>query len=474
MEPCPTVCQIPGCETTQDEVDAEISTFLFDYCATCKRQRNGNLCGCPYPCTLTFRTAMLQRIHELLEIPLSPDRKSIKVCFKHSSLITQAREAVNSTKNIRASSATAQKFFRIKYKSYNEVILLRGIRSLSSLFHDVIFLCCDGKSVSVNSLLVSSLSKYMKDALRDSSYSFSLPDVPSEDLELFFKYLITDPSRIALSASTEEMIKIHKIARLFCVYQFTPQEVAKSENNDLESSEMSDNEAVIEDTEEEMEVEFQGPVEEVSSTRPDPIYLNAEANMYTCIICSQTMNKSVDIIDHYEKNHGRRAGLDCDLCEEEPPHRQYFPNPVSLGNHRLEQHGTFDELTNCDLCPEPCFTKQRLDSHIKVCHLNEYELSVCDLCGARFPRDTYLNKHHLAEHAGTEIIANEFICIYCDLRFDNLEKLNEHTEAVHYLGSWSSEEPPEKRPALSAKPPEKPIAYAKKSTKVNEIQLHVI
>ncbi len=80
MDPSsPVVCQIPDCTTTQAEMEAELKSFLSGYCSICKRDRDGKLCGCAYPCALTFRAKMLVKIHELLGIEKPADRRAIQV-----------------------------------------------------------------------------------------------------------------------------------------------------------------------------------------------------------------------------------------------------------------------------------------------------------------------------------------------------------------------------------------------------------
>ena len=49
------------------------------YCSICKKDRNGKLCGCAFPCALTFRAQMLSKIHELLGIDRPQDRRAIQV-----------------------------------------------------------------------------------------------------------------------------------------------------------------------------------------------------------------------------------------------------------------------------------------------------------------------------------------------------------------------------------------------------------
>ena len=75
----PPVCQIPDCTTTQAEIEVELSTFLASFCSVCKKDRGGKLCGCAFPCSLTFKSQMLNKIHELLGISKPPDRRAIQV-----------------------------------------------------------------------------------------------------------------------------------------------------------------------------------------------------------------------------------------------------------------------------------------------------------------------------------------------------------------------------------------------------------
>ena len=78
----PIVCQIPGCTTTQMEIEAELASFLNSFCAMCRKDRGGKLCSCAFPCSLTFKSQMLVKIHELLGLEKPPDRRAIQVMSK--------------------------------------------------------------------------------------------------------------------------------------------------------------------------------------------------------------------------------------------------------------------------------------------------------------------------------------------------------------------------------------------------------
>ena len=86
------VCQIPGCRTSQGEIEAELQTYLGGYCNQCQKEREGRLCGCAFPCSLTFKGQMLGKIHNLLGIPVPQGMKAVQVCYKHPELLKQARE----------------------------------------------------------------------------------------------------------------------------------------------------------------------------------------------------------------------------------------------------------------------------------------------------------------------------------------------------------------------------------------------
>ena len=76
------VCQLPGCRVTQKDVETALAEYLEGYCMVsqisnlcyteymsryfnhllfsifvqkCARKRDGSLCGCPFPCSLTFK-----------------------------------------------------------------------------------------------------------------------------------------------------------------------------------------------------------------------------------------------------------------------------------------------------------------------------------------------------------------------------------------------------------------------------------
>jgi len=86
------VCQIPGCKTSQGEIEAELQTYLGGYCQACEKEREGRLCGCAFPCSLTFKGQMLGKIHSLLGINVPQGMKAVQVCYKHPELLKQARE----------------------------------------------------------------------------------------------------------------------------------------------------------------------------------------------------------------------------------------------------------------------------------------------------------------------------------------------------------------------------------------------
>ncbi len=77
--PSPVVCHVPDCLTTQAEIEAELKAFLSGYCAICKKGREGRLCGCAFPCSLTFRAQMMKEIHQLLGVDRPAERKAIQV-----------------------------------------------------------------------------------------------------------------------------------------------------------------------------------------------------------------------------------------------------------------------------------------------------------------------------------------------------------------------------------------------------------
>ncbi|XP_059081890.1 uncharacterized protein LOC131879551 [Tigriopus californicus] len=69
---------IPDCTTTQGEIEVELNHFLASYCSICKKDRGGKLCGCAFPCSLTFRSQMLLKIHDLLQMEKPAKRKTIQ------------------------------------------------------------------------------------------------------------------------------------------------------------------------------------------------------------------------------------------------------------------------------------------------------------------------------------------------------------------------------------------------------------
>ena len=68
------------------EIEAELASFLNSFCAMCRKDRGGKLCSCAFPCSLTFKSQMLVKIHELLGLEKPPDRRAIQVMSKKKKL----------------------------------------------------------------------------------------------------------------------------------------------------------------------------------------------------------------------------------------------------------------------------------------------------------------------------------------------------------------------------------------------------
>jgi len=87
------VCELPGCGVTQKDVETALGEYLDGFCVKCGKKRDGSLCGCPFPCSLTFKGQMLDKIYQLVGKEVPTEAKSIQVCFKHPELLRLARDA---------------------------------------------------------------------------------------------------------------------------------------------------------------------------------------------------------------------------------------------------------------------------------------------------------------------------------------------------------------------------------------------
>jgi len=101
------VCQVPGCTTTQALIESELENYLAGFCSQCNKPREGKLCGCAFPCSLTFKGQMLHRIHDLLGLEVPSGMKSIQVCYRHPELLRKAREACIAVRDQEESGKTA-------------------------------------------------------------------------------------------------------------------------------------------------------------------------------------------------------------------------------------------------------------------------------------------------------------------------------------------------------------------------------
>ncbi len=134
---------------------------------------------------------------------------------------SDGREEVRAQRKSTAMSSKAkEKFLKVHYQNYDRRILkpeLRRIMSKSYLY-DVLFVCRDGDAVAANSLVMGSMSPFLRTLLLTETPAVDrlrlvmMPDVNAADLELFNRMLFNE--RGIEKATIVEMRKIKAVASL--------------------------------------------------------------------------------------------------------------------------------------------------------------------------------------------------------------------------------------------------------------------
>lgn len=109
----------------------------------------------------------------------------------------------------------------------------------------------------------------------------------------------------------------------------------------------------------------------------------------------------------------------CEKCERE-----------ILGKRNYQRHlQTHEEDPNkrrpykCDICKDTFTREDSLKSHLKLCHENDSELTLCEKCGKTFNSVRNLNRHLLTH-------ANErpYKCSTCQKTFSMWSYLKTHSK----------------------------------------------
>ncbi|XP_045540822.1 zinc finger protein 585B [Papilio machaon] len=165
-------------------------------------------------------------------------------------------------------------------------------------------------------------------------------------------------------------------------------------------------------------------------------FLNVDITDLKCKVCSITIDKFEDLIDHLKNDHNQpiksdaQSGLlpfrlndgsswKCAICNNQ------FINFDALRKHTQSHFHNYV----CDTCGEGFITESALIAHNKIPHENKYS---CSRCKATF---TSLNER--SAHVKTKHTSKPYVCLCCDdkPRFSSWEMKKKHQLIVHNYGS---------------------------------------
>ena len=126
-----------------------------------------------------------------------------------------------------------------------------------------------------------------------------------------------------------------------------------------------------------------------------------------CQICSISCNSLEELENHNKKKHSYY----CKKC------KFTFESQELLDDHKLNEH-----KYQCDICHTVCNTLQDLEKHDK----SKHKTHQCEVCEEYFYSKSTLNKHMETHGAPKE-------CEFCQLSFPSQKSLNRHLKFAHDL-----------------------------------------
>ena len=187
-----------------------------------------------------------------------------------------------------------------------------------------------------------------------------------------------------------------------------------------------------------------------------------ELKHFYCQKCKEPYREKSAYLDHLSSIHGGQNGSffsylsqQCKICKKVigSKYLRYhlvmnhfacshccdktFPSKKEVFEHMIEVHD--QKQLNCDICDYTTIFKSKLSRHSVQCsgreksqkhnstiskYKNFYkeESSKCNDCKIRFTASSTLFYHKWAKHQK---------CAKCDIRFENLEELKNHSKSIH-------------------------------------------
>ena len=143
-----------------------------------------------------------------------------------------------------------------------------------------------------------------------------------------------------------------------------------------------------------------------------------EGIKFSCELCPKQFSHRSGLKTHVEGVHEKKK-FSCEICFKE------YKYKTRLFEHRRQEHSENKIIHQCKLCDFSTIHKNNLTQHVQIIH--EGFRVTCDVCGKSFAQQSYLKKHHEAEHQGM----SHFLCKYCGKTFPSPSAHKTHVKCVH-------------------------------------------
>ncbi|XP_077980212.1 uncharacterized protein LOC144435494 [Glandiceps talaboti] len=137
---------------------------------------------------------------------------------------------------------------------------------------------------------------------------------------------------------------------------------------------------------------------------------------HTCYICKEVIYGKKKLIEHMEKQHGTKAGWQCEECGKAVHSRSY------LKEHKRKVHQSEEKARRyrCQQCGKRFKCRAHLRRHVECVHVRNFKWE-CEYCNKKFSLKKYLEKHVRA-HKGEF----PFVCDKCSKGFFDSHGLKVH------------------------------------------------
>lgn len=147
--------------------------------------------------------------------------------------------------------------------------------------------------------------------------------------------------------------------------------------------------------------------------------------IFSCDLCGFDCKNKTDLLLHFINQHIPKSKFMCETC-------YYRTNSeTKMENHMRLKHPKLATFLKCPKCPQLCYTKNSLDSHLKIkhnCSPRKIVTLTCDFCDKTFARKETIREHLMVYHNLNE---PTILCDLCPKRLYTRNQLRKHQRQSH-------------------------------------------